>query len=233
MSENIYADSAAKATPSRTFFGRVMGYFALAVGAAGAGVFASLLLMPPELLFSPVFLWGTWIVTFGMFWFARVWSDKSYGYLVLLLLAVLMGSATTPLIWMAAAIGGVAMVGKALFATTAMYLGLALYGLTTKRDLAGMAGFLIAGTIGLFVVTLASGLLALAGVQIWGSTMEMVVSGFGILLFAGWTTYDFQKIVKEQPAGITPVYAATVLFINFVMLFRYILHFMLAFSGRD
>jgi len=47
-----------------------------------------------------------------------------------------------------------ASIAQAFFATAGAFLGLSLYGYTTKRDLSGMGTFLIMGVVGLFVAML-------------------------------------------------------------------------------
>ena len=78
-------------------------------------------------------------------------------------------------------------IAQTFFATAAAYLGLSLYGYTTKRDLSGMGTFLIMGVVGLLVAMLINMFLQ-------SSAMALAISAIGVLLFAGLTAYDTQRI---------------------------------------
>jgi len=232
MSETVHIQDAPAATPSKTFFGQVMGYFALAIASWAGGIMAGFYLLPPALIMSTPFLLGTLAVTLVLIFTAKKWSVGHFGYLFLIGFAALFGITIVPLLAVAAMTAGAVLIYKALFATVAMYAGLALYGLTTHRDLSGMGGFLMAGLIGMIAVSLTTFVLSLFGVNVWGSTIELVFSSFGVLLFAGFTIYDFQKI-KSSAGHITPIEGAIQLFLNFILLFQYVLRLMLALTNRN
>ena len=78
-------------------------------------------------------------------------------------------------------------IAQTFFATAAAYLGLSLYGYTTKRDLSGFGTFLIMGVVGILVAMLVNMFLQ-------SSAMELAISAIGVLLFAGLTAYDTQRI---------------------------------------
>jgi len=71
--------------------------------------------------------------------------------------------------------------------TSIAFAGLSLYGYTTKRDISAWGSFLIMGVIGLIVASV---------VNIWLQSAAIVfaVSVLGVLIFAGLTAYDTQKI---------------------------------------
>jgi len=71
--------------------------------------------------------------------------------------------------------------------TSIAFAGLSLYGYTTKRDISGMGAFLIMGVIGLLVASVVNIFLA-------SSAMTFAISILGVLIFAGLTAYDTQKI---------------------------------------
>ncbi|MGC6728012.1 Bax inhibitor-1/YccA family protein, partial [Escherichia coli] len=64
---------------------------------------------------------------------------------------------------------------------------LSLYGYTTKKDLSGFGTFLIIGLVGLLVATVVN-------IFLQSSMMSLVISAVGVLIFAGLTAYDTQKI---------------------------------------
>ncbi|UWR87298.1 Bax inhibitor-1/YccA family protein [Phaeobacter inhibens] len=74
--------------------------------------------------------------------------------------------------------------------TSIAFAGLSLVGYTTKKDLSGMGAFLIMGLIGLIV-------LAIANMFIASSVLANVISFVGVLIFAGLTAYDTQRIKND------------------------------------
>ena len=218
-------------TSTQTFFGQTMGYFALALTATAGGVFAGMFWLPPALISSGGFMLAMFAVTLILIFTARKWSVGRFGYLFLILFAGILGLTLVPILAYATLTAGVGILGKALLATVSMFGGMAIYGFTTKRDLSGIGGFLMAGLIGMICVSVITFIFHLFGVEVWSSRIELIFSGFGILLFAGFTAHDFQKITHAQP-GISPISAAISLFLDFVLLFQYILRFMIA-MNRD
>ena len=76
----------------------------------------------------------------------------------------------------------------------------------------GLIGLIITGVIGIFLP--------------WGNTMEMVYSGFGVLLFSAYTMYDFQKI-KAYPADAA-IDAALAIYLDIFNLFLMVLRFLMS-----
>ena len=117
-------------------------------------------------------------------------------------------------------------IAQTFFAVTAAFLGLSLYGYTTKKDLSGMGTFLIMGVIGLLVASLIN-------LFLQSSTFHLVISAIGVLIFAGLTAYDTQKIKSiyyhvagTDMVGKTVVMAALTLYLDFINMFQFLLSFM-------
>ena len=118
-------------------------------------------------------------------------------------------------------------IAQAFFATSVAFLGLSLYGYTTKRDLTGLGTFLIMGVVGLFVAMLINLFLR-------SPALNLAISAIGVLVFAGLTAYDTQKIksVYYSVAGHgeamakSAVIGALNLYIDFINLFLFLLRFM-------
>lgn len=117
-------------------------------------------------------------------------------------------------------------IAQTFFATAAAYMGLSLYGYTTKRDLSGMGTFLIMGVVGLIVAML---------VNMWlqSSAMAMAISAIGVLLFAGLTAYDTQRIKSmyfqlqgTEFLGKAAILGALSLYLDFINMFQFLLSFM-------
>jgi hypothetical protein len=79
---------------------------------------------------------------------------------------------------------------QVFFITAAAFGALSLYGYTTQRSLSGMGSFLLMGLIGLILASLVNIFLA-------SSALQFVISVIGVLIFAGLTAYDTQKL-KEM-----------------------------------
>jgi hypothetical protein len=119
-----------------------------------------------------------------------------------------------------------ASIAQTFFATAAAYLGLSLYGYTTKRDLSGFGTFLIMGVVGILVAMLVNMFLQ-------STAMALLISVIGVLLFAGLTAYDTQRIKSmyfyvqgTEMAGKTVILGALTLYLDFINMFQFLLSFM-------
>ena len=117
-------------------------------------------------------------------------------------------------------------IAQTFFATAAAYLGLSLYGYTTKRDLSGLGTFLIMGVVGLLVAMLIN-------LFLQSSAMALAISAIGVLLFAGLTAYDTQRIKSmyayvqgTDMVGKTVIMGALTLYLDFINMFQFLLSFM-------
>jgi FtsH-binding integral membrane protein len=112
------------------------------------------------------------------------------------------------------------------FATAAAFAGLSLYGYTTQRNLSGLGTFLIMGVIGLVVASVLN-------MFVQSAPLMYAISFIGVLIFAGLTAYDTQKL-KEQYvhlrgtdwAGKAVVLGALNLYLDFINMFMFLLRFM-------
>ena len=119
-----------------------------------------------------------------------------------------------------------ASIAQTFFATAAAFLGLSLYGYTTKKDLPGMGTFLIMGVIGLLVAMVIN-------IFLQSTMMQLVISAIGVLIFAGLTAYDTQRIKSmyayvagTDMVGKTVVLSALSLYLDFINMFQFLLYFM-------
>jgi FtsH-binding integral membrane protein len=119
-----------------------------------------------------------------------------------------------------------ASIATTFFASATAFGGLSLYGYTTKRDLSPFATFLIMGLVGIIVASL---------INLWfqSNTMSLVISGLGVLIFAGLTAWDTQKIKSVYFAvqgsdfvGRSVVMGALTLYLDFINLFLFLLRFL-------
>ncbi|HEX7741254.1 MAG TPA: Bax inhibitor-1/YccA family protein [Sphingobium sp.] len=117
-------------------------------------------------------------------------------------------------------------IAQTFFATAAAFVGLSLWGYTTKKDLSGFGTFLIMGVVGLLVASLINMFMR-------SSAMDVVISFIGVLLFAGLTAYDTQKIKSiyvhvagTEMVGKSVVMGALNLYLDFINMFLFLLRFM-------
>ncbi|MEQ1943796.1 Bax inhibitor-1/YccA family protein [Mesorhizobium sp. VNQ89] len=146
-------------------------------------------------------------------------------------------SAAQTTFWIFAALMGISLssiflvyttqsIVQTFFITAAAFGGLSLWGYTTKRDLTGMGTFLFMGLIGLIIAIVVNIFLA-------SPAMQFAISAIGVLIFAGLTAYDTQKI-KEMyfegdevlVAGRKAIMGALTLYLDFINLFTFLLSFL-------
>ena len=117
-------------------------------------------------------------------------------------------------------------IAQTFFAVTASFLALSLWGYTTKKDLSGWGTFLIMGVVGLLVAMLIN-------IFLQSTAMMLAISAIGVLLFAGLTAYDTQKIKSmyayvagTDMMGKVVIMGALNLYLDFVNMFTFLLNFM-------
>ncbi|MEO5577601.1 MAG: Bax inhibitor-1/YccA family protein [Sphingomicrobium sp.] len=117
-------------------------------------------------------------------------------------------------------------IAQTFFAVSAAFMGLSLYGYTTKKDLSGIGTFLIMGVVGLLVAMVIN-------IFLRSPAMQMAISAIGVLLFAGLTAYDTQKIKSmyahvagTDMMGKTVIMGALNLYLDFINMFTFLLSFM-------
>lgn len=117
-------------------------------------------------------------------------------------------------------------VAKAFFIASSMFAGLSIIGYTTKKDLSGMRTFLSMGIIGIVAFSVMN-------IFFQSDMMSNLIAGAGILLFSGvtvWQTQDMKRMYSPNtPAELASrmAWAAALnLYISFIAMFQYILHFL-------
>lgn len=112
---------------------------------------------------------------------------------------------------------------RVFFITAASFGALSLYGYTTKRDLTAFGSFLIVGLVGIFLAMLVN-------LFMQSSAISFAVSVIGVLIFAGLTAYDTQKIKEmyyegdsADTAGKKAIVGALNLYLDFINMFLFLL----------
>jgi FtsH-binding integral membrane protein len=119
---------------------------------------------------------------------------------------------------------GMTIVAKAFLITAASFGALSLWGYTTKKDLTGFGTFLIMGLVGLIIAMIVNMFIA-------SSALSFAISVIGVLVFAGLTAFDTQRLKymyyqvggDARAASVTTTFGALSLYINFINLFQFIL----------
>jgi FtsH-binding integral membrane protein len=117
-------------------------------------------------------------------------------------------------------------IATTFFATAAAFVSLSLWGYTTKKNLSGFGTFLLMGLVGLLVAMLINAFFP-------SGPMTLAISAIGVLLFAGLTAYDTQKIKSmyfyvggTEFAAKSALMGALTLYLDFINLFLFLLRFM-------
>jgi FtsH-binding integral membrane protein len=115
---------------------------------------------------------------------------------------------------------------RVFFITSAAFGSLSLYGYTTKRDMTGMGSFLMMGLFGLIIASIVNLFLA-------NGVMGFVISVIGVLIFAGLTAYDTQRLKNDYIYGYASqggdiaeraaILGALSLYLNFINMFQFLL----------
>ena len=115
-------------------------------------------------------------------------------------------------------------VARAFFITAAAFASLSIYGYTTKRDLGPLGAFLMIGVVGLLLAMIVN-------VFVGSMGMGLLISVGGVLIFAGLTAYDTQKIKmmymasdSHSTAQKKSIHGALQLYLDFINMFLFLLH---------
>lgn len=117
-------------------------------------------------------------------------------------------------------------IATTFFATAAAFAGLSLFGYTTKKDLSGFGTFLIMGLVGILVAMLIN-------IFVGSTVLQLVISILGVLIFAGLTAYDTQRLKHQyyelrgtEFMGKAVVLGALSLYLDFINMFQFLLSFL-------
>jgi len=145
------------------------------------------------------------------------------------------------LFWLYAALVGVSLasifmvythtsITRVFFITAASFGALSLWGYTTQRDLSGWGSFLIMGLFGIIIAMLVNvGIAAFTGQS--STMLQWIISVVGVLVFAGLTAYDTQRLKSEYIYGAmegdvlerSAIMGALSLYLDFLNLFTMLL----------
>ena len=119
-----------------------------------------------------------------------------------------------------------ASITRTFFISAASFGALSLYGYTTQRDLSPIGSFLMMGLFGLLLAMLVNFFLKSSG-------LDFAISAIGVLIFAGLTAWDTQRIKEMYDpmddgtvGGRKAVMGALALYLDFINLFLFLLRFL-------
>jgi len=207
----------------RAYMLKVYNYMCIGLGLTGAVAFAtSTSPAMMQAIYGTPLKWVVMLAPIGFVFFlsARIHAVKA--------------STAQALFWVYAGLMGLSLafvfmvytgesVTRVFFITAGAFAGLSLYGYTTKRSLSGMGSFLIMGVIGLIIASVVNMFLASSGLQ-------FAISVLGVLIFAGLTAYDTQRIkaiyLESDGAAVSEkkaIMGALTLYLDFINMFLFML----------
>lgn len=114
-------------------------------------------------------------------------------------------------------------IALAFVSAAAVFAGMSLWGYTTNVDLSRWSTFLLVGLVGVVVASLVN-------VFVGSSTLQLVFSVVGVLVFTGLTAWDTQRLKSEylahagyESADKLAVMGALSLYLNLINLFQLLL----------
>lgn len=179
---------------------------------------------------------GQYLTSFGMALYTSPlkWVVMLAPLGMVFLLSARIGSMATgtaqTMFWVFAALMGLSLssiflvftgqsIAQVFFLTAASFGALSLFGYTTKKNLSGMGSFMFMGLIGLILASLVN-------LFLQNTMMQFMISCIGVLVFAGLTAYDTQRIKEmyfagddHAVAGRKAIMGALSLYLNFINMF--------------
>jgi uncharacterized protein len=201
----------------------------MAIGLGLTGVVAFYVAHSPammQLIFgNPVSIIVLIVAELGMVFYlaARIQKIEASTATALFVLYAALNGATLSFIFLAYSGTSIA---STFFICAATFVACSIYGMTTKRDLTSVGGFMMMGLIGIIIASVVN-------IFIRSSAMAMIISYIGVFVFVGLTAYDTQKLKNmalTQPAGIEAgvvrkgaILGALSLYLDFINLFLMLL----------
>ena len=200
---------------ARAVFGQVMGFVAVTVGFTALGAYVGRNL-------SGGLGIGFFIVGFGCIFglqFATARGREQLAIGLLFGLGLALGLAVAPVLNVYAQANPAAL-WQAAGATAATVAGLGAIGYATRRDLSSWARFLFWALLALIVFGV-----VLIFVNI--PHANIIYAVLGIVIFGGYTIFDFNRLRRTDMSGAVPIAASI-----FLDIFNIFLFFLTLFGGE-
>ena len=224
---NVATDRAVIDVGLRAHMVRVFNYMAIGVALTGVVAWLTSQILGPALLNSPL-MWVFVLAPLALVFFIsfRINSLSAGTALVLFFVyAASLGLSLATIFFVYTDTS----ITRVFFVAAAAFGALSLWGYTTRRNLTGFGSFLLMGLIGVIIASLVNIFLKSSG-------LDWIISVIGVIVFAGLTAWDTQKIKEmydpaddEAAAGRKAVMGALSLYLDFINLFTLLLRL---FGGR-
>jgi uncharacterized protein len=210
----------------RSYMLRVYNYMCMALAVSGAmAFFVSTSPAMQQAIFTTPLRWVVFLAPLGLVFFLSARINK------------MSATAAQTTFWIFAALMGMSLasifivytpasITRVFFITAGAFAGLSLVGYTTKKDLSGMGTFLFMGVIGLVIAMVVN-------IFLGSSMLQLGISVIGVLIFAGLTAYDTQKIklmyVEADGAEVMAkksIMGALTLYLDFLNMFLFLMRIM-------
>jgi FtsH-binding integral membrane protein len=204
------------------FIRRVYGlFFASVLVTVAIGVFCAQPALAPAMLgMMPVLAIGTFVCIIGLFFARRV---PGLNMALFYLFSALEGAIIGPELSLIQRFAPGVPVAAAVI-TVAVFGGLSLYAVTSRKDFSYLGGMLFAGLIGLMVT-------GLVLFFVHAAFLQTLYALFGVLIFSGYVLYDTSNILRRVGPG-DEVMAAISLYLDLLNLFWFILQLLMDFNSR-
>ena len=200
---------------------RVYNYMAGGVALTGLVAYFTNQLLGPTLYNSPI-MWVLIFAPLALVFFLSWRIDRlsaSTALALFFVYAALLGASLSIIF----AVYTDTSITRVFFISAAAFGGLSLWGYTTQRDLTGMGSFLMMGLIGIIIASLVN-------IFFTSSGLDWIISVIGVIVFAGLTAWDTQKIKEmynvSDDGTVTSrkaVMGALSLYLDFINLFLMLL----------
>lgn len=207
--DSVYSRAPMTRAQSSTLFSQTMTLVAATTAIFAFGAYAARDV-------SPGWIWVSFIAAFAVLFGISAASQRSEQVAVALLFAFgfLLGAAVAPTTAYYARVDPAGL-WEAGGATALFIAGFGAAGYATRRDLSGSARALSWALLGLILFGVITILLQVPH----GSVIYALI---GLVLFAGLTSYDFQRLRRTKDVRTAPLLAASIFLdiINVFLLFR-------------
>jgi FtsH-binding integral membrane protein len=215
LGERVLDHGALTRDATRTVFGQVMGLVALTVGCTALGAYAGHNLTGG---IGIVFFIGAFACVFGL----NNATRRGHSQLAIGLLfglGLLLGLAVAPVLAYYASMQP-AVLWQATGATAAFVAGLGAYGYATRRDLSSWARALFWALLALIVF-------GIVAVFVSIPNSNVIYGVLGLVIFGGFTIFDFNRLRRADMASAVPIAASI-----FLDIFNVFLLLLELFSGE-
>lgn len=228
-SRPIFASVSCSSPLSASEFSSAYWLVALSLLFTGAGVFFGAAFALPILVSGWIFI--LFIAEIVLILSAPVWSRTApLNYILFFAFPFISGLTITPFLLsvLVSYANGAIILLNATIATTFLTLAAAVFARSTTMNIGQSIGrILLQSLIGLIVFAI----LQIFFPSLRGSSFEVVVSGFGIIVFSLFLAWDMQRLSLSEK-GSSPFLLALSLYLDIFNLFLYVVRFMLAMSGN-